>query len=88
MLRLRSLNFGQRIVLVVALAGVVRTAGIYAVQSRLDGGWSAYAPISRESYHPVSASGWDPFPAALLWIALIAIWAAASVWLLGPSPRD
>jgi hypothetical protein len=75
--------------LVVALAGALRTVGGYAVHRRewSRGGWSAYAehaPLVLGAADP----GWHPLPAALLWIALIAIWAGTSVWLLGLPGKD
>ena len=88
MRRLRSLNLGQRIVLVVALAAALRTAGTFLVNRRDGGGWFSYAPLGDASIYPAVDSGWHPVQAAILWIALIALWAAVSVWLLGPQRRD
>lgn len=88
MQRLRSLNLGQRIVLVVALAAALRTVGTFMVNRRDGGGWFSYAPLSDVPIYPAADSGWHPVQAAVLWIALIALWAAASVWLLGPPRRD
>ncbi len=84
MRRLQTLNLGQRIVLVIALAGVLSTVGSYTVKGRAgEGGWFAYTPLMGEGFLPFADQGWHPVPAALLWVALIALWAAASVWLLG-----
>lgn len=86
MRRLQALNLGQRITLVVALASALRTVGSYTVNRRASYGWFAYP---EQAYLSVGGDpGWHPVPAALLWIALIAIWAAASVWLLGAPRRS
>ncbi len=82
------MNLGQRIVLVVALAAGLRTVGTFLVNRRDGGGWFSYEPLSDVSIYPAADSGWHPVQAAILWIALIALWAAASVWLLGPPSRD
>ncbi len=86
--RLAILNFGQRIVLVVALAAVLWTIGGYTIHRRE---WRVPAlPESgplRLSAHG-GDPGWHPILAALIWIALIVLWAAASVWLLGPPQRS
>jgi heme/copper-type cytochrome/quinol oxidase subunit 1 len=57
---------------------MLRVLGGYIVASvASDGGWFGYAPLSRATY-----------PSTPLWpyalsLALIAVWAAVSVWLLG-----
>ena len=88
MRRLRSLNLGQRLVLVVALDAGLRTVGTFLVNRRDGLGWFSYAPLSDVSIYRTADSGWHPAQAAILWIALIGLWAAASVWLLGPPSRD
>ncbi len=60
MRRLQALGLAQRIVLVVALAAVLRVIGIYLLTARVD----------------------------FLSLVLIAVWAAASVWLLGDFGRS
>jgi hypothetical protein len=86
---LRRLNLGQRIVLVVALGAVLRTVGSYTVNRRAaNGDWFSYMPLTEAPYVPALDPGWHPIPAALLWIALILVWALASVWLLGRSRRS
>lgn len=88
MRRLQALNLGQRIVLVIALAGALRTVGTYTVNRRGGDGWSAYVPLTERAYHSVGDPGWHPVAAALLWLALITLWAAVSVWLLGGPRQD
>ncbi len=88
MRRLKALNLGQRIVLVIALAAALGTVGTYTVNGRGGGGWFAYVPLTERAYHPMGDSGWHPVAAALLWLFLVAVWALVSVWLLGAPPRD
>lgn len=83
--RLQALNLGQRAVLVVALAGVLRTVGSYMIGTR-SGEWFSYAPNSGVAFSP--DVGMDRLPAAVLWTILTALWAAASVWLLGLARRS
>ena len=95
MRRLASLNLAQRIVAVVALAGLLRAIGDYAVtQLPSEGGWFGYAPLT-EAVFPDTGffqGGWRAFVATLIWVVLIAAWAAVSLWLLGlpygPYGRD
>lgn len=78
MRRLRRLAFAQRVVVIIALAGMLRVIAGYIVASvESDSGWFGYAPLSRATYP--STPSW---PYALSF-ALIAFWAAVSVWLLG-----
>ena len=82
MRRIKALNLGQRIVVIVALAGFLRMVGSYTINLLAPGdGWFAYVPSSPETYMPPETHGWHP----LLWAALVVVWALASVWLLGLS---
>jgi hypothetical protein len=79
--RLRSLGLAQRIVVVVALAGVFRTVGVWwAATMYPAGGWFNYAPLSESPY---LAEAGRPTGPALVWLVLIVLWAVLSVWLLG-----
>lgn len=86
MRRLAVLNLAQRIVVVVALAAALRIIWTYLaglISTNLvgrshDGGWFAYTP----SIETPRGSG-AGLGLALLAIALIAVWACASLWLLG-----
>lgn len=87
MKRLRDLNLGQRIILIVALAAVLRTIGVYATTGANGrDGWFAYAPNTQVTLVP--DRGLDGLPAALLWMTLIVAWALVGVWLLGQPRRE
>ena len=85
--RLQRLNLAQRIVVVVALAGMLRAVAGYVVAEFVEhpaAGWVAYSPLTAD----VPSAGPRPFLATLVWLAATALWGAASVWLLGlPSGR-
>ncbi len=83
MRRLEVLNLGQRVVLVVALAAVLQTVGGYTVHRREWPGGALSRSTSLGLYVYGGDPGWHPVPAALVWIALIVVWALASIWLLG-----
>ncbi len=94
MRRLVRLDIAQRIVAVVALAGLLRTLGAYVVdqiRGPLDGGWFAYAPLTDARFldRRLPYGSWRTVVVTLVWLALIAAWAAVSIWLLGlPHARD
>jgi hypothetical protein len=81
-----SPNFGQRIVLVIAWAGILRAAGSYVVgpSGPFADQWFAYAPNTQAAFVP---PGLESFGSALVWMALTVVWAAVSVWLLKRGPR-
>jgi hypothetical protein len=84
MRRLAGLNLPQRLVLVVALAAGLRSVWVYLVCRSADGGWFGYAPLTED---PVSLGGSGMgFGYTLLALAFIAVWAIASLWLLGLRP--
>ena len=92
MRRLTRLNLAQRIVAVVALAGLLRTIGDYAVGQLTSpaGGWFGYAPLSEELFRDTfPRDAWRGVATTLVWMVLISAWGAASVWLLGrPYAQD
>ena len=80
--RLQRLNLAQRIVVVVALAAMLRVVAGYIVAESIeypDGGWFAYVPLGSQ----LAAPGPRPFLAAVVWLACTAVWGVLSVWLLG-----
>ncbi len=86
-LRLQRLSTAQRIVVVVALAAVLRTVGSYIVSVVVAprGGWFRYAPLTREVTPAVPVR---PFASTVVWLVCTAVWALASVWLLGLPTDD
>jgi hypothetical protein len=80
--RLRHLNLSQRIVVVVALAGILRVLGSYVllrfVLDDAGEGFFGYVPLTRAS--PANTSS---IPEVTVWLVTIAVWACASLWLLG-----
>ena len=87
MRRVRSWGSAPRIVLVIALALGLAVLGRYLVSlgHRTQFGWYAYAPLNGSLHAPIAA-GMRPWVRALIWLGLIGVWAAASVWMLRP-PR-
>lgn len=78
----------QRIVVIIALGVACGTAGIYLVSlgSTVSFGWYAYAPLSQAAYPPhTGPAGWLRL---IIWLALIGLWALASIWVLRPSPEE
>ena len=79
--RLSSLNLGQRIVLVVALGGVLRAIGVYILIRHMPpAGWFNYAPLSATGF---GRGLYSPLASMLVVVVLTIVWASASVWLLG-----
>jgi len=84
--RLVRLNLAQRIVAVVALAGLLRTVGNYVVTQLTSpgSGWFGYAPLTEGPFPDgFPRGGWREVAMTLVWLVLIAVWAAVSMWLLG-----
>jgi hypothetical protein len=77
------LGLAQRIVIVVALALILGAVGVYV--TTLGGpparfGWFGYAPLTQAIFRP-DLSRWEQL---LVWIGLIAAWAAVSLVLVRP----
>jgi hypothetical protein len=87
MRRLAVLTLVQRLVLVVALAAALRVVWVYLACRDVDGGWFGYAALSHDpvNIEPLGAAG-SGLGDTLLGLAFIAVWAAASLWLLGLRP--
>ena len=85
---LERLSFGQRVVVVIALAAVALVVAVYvaATAQVTPSGWFSYPPdLSRTDQYFVvhDVSEWRVL---FVPIALIVTWAAISIWVLG-SPR-
>jgi hypothetical protein len=77
--RLRRLNLGQRIVVVVALGAALCVVATYIIARYINGPvWFGYAPLTSapSTYRP-------SFGPALVWLVAIAAWGVTSVWILG-----
>jgi hypothetical protein len=90
-------NRAQRIVLVVAMGiGLFALAGAanLLLLDRPDPGWFTYSPsvgvtMSETDTYFVTASDRDVVEQAAVWLAALAGWTGASVWLLRSSgPTD
>jgi cytochrome bd-type quinol oxidase subunit 1 len=84
------LNRGQRIVVVVALAGALFFVGSY-VTTLGRSGWVAYAPLSEAANSSLTSSplsGLHPWVRLVVWLVLIVVWAMTSLVLLRSSSSD
>ena len=83
-----GLSKAQRIVVVVALGLALGAVGSY-LASLGDGfrfGWYAYSPLTSRLVAPgTGLSGWLRL---IIWLAMIGLWAFASVTVLRPSPEN
>ena len=70
------MNRAQRIVVVVALGLALAFLGRWIVAER------AVAWRALGAHLPVAHPGLRPWVRLLVWLALLAAWAAASVWIL------
>jgi hypothetical protein len=78
----------QKIVIVIALGTAFGAVGRYLVNlgNGARAGWYAYSPLTQQAYPPrTGLAGWLRL---IIWLALIALWALASVGVLRPSPED
>ncbi len=80
-----GLSKAQRVVVVVALGLALGAVGSYLV--RLGGGarfgWYAYSPLTARVYPP--GTGLRPWLRLIVWLAVIGLWALASIRVLRPS---
>ncbi len=78
--RIGDLNLGQRIVLVIAWGAALRFVGLYLMRPRLPTRWFAYAPLTHSTYY--LATGYRPWVRLAVWLVLLAVWAAGSLFVL------
>lgn len=89
MRRIYELGLAQRVVVVVAIGAVFLVAGSY-IQSLGRGhsapfGWTGYAPLSAAAMSVARPAGqWPGWLHPVIWLALIFVWAGASIRLLRP----
>ena len=87
MKRLDRLNLGQRIIIVIALGGLMYWLGIWisTLSKPAAFGWVAYAPLSGSTFPPIG--GLTPRWTLLMWAGLTLAWAGLSLAVLR-SPKD
>ncbi|MGH3303340.1 MAG: hypothetical protein ACRDOK_16990 [Streptosporangiaceae bacterium] len=80
-----GLGKAQRVVVVIGLGLALGAVGSYLVSlgSGLPRGWTGYAPLQLQV---VPGIGMAPWLRLIIWLALIALWALASIRLLRPPP--
>jgi hypothetical protein len=82
-----GLSKSQRVVVVIALGLALETLGSYLVNvgSGLVAGLYTYSPFTAGGGF-LAPSGLDPWLRVIIWLVLIALWAAGSIRVLRPSP--
>ena len=83
------MNFAQRVVVVIGLAGVLNVAGDYIVTaggSCPSGGWFGYAPGTGRAFGP--SCGLAPAVRLVIWAVIIIVWVVLAVCLLGTSTGE
>ena len=81
-----GLNLAQRIVLVIAWAGLLRIVASYIVSvGNAGGGWFGYAPGTEVVFEPSRVSRGET---ALVWVAATLLWAIGALWLLRSEERQ
>jgi hypothetical protein len=80
-----GLSKAQRVVVVIGLGLALSAVGSYLVSlgSGLPSGWTGYAPLQVQV---VPGIGMAPWLRLIIWLALIALWALASIRVLRPPP--
>jgi hypothetical protein len=82
---LDRLNLAQRVVVIVGLGAVLGFLGDYVTSLNSFTGWTGYAPLSSSLLRvPGSFQPWEQL---LVWLALVAVWVAASLFVLHGLPR-
>jgi hypothetical protein len=82
------LSKAQRVVVVVALGIGLATVGSYLVSLK-DGavsGWTSYSPLTARLWPP--STGLHGWVRLIIWLALIGLWALASIRVLRPAPEN
>jgi hypothetical protein len=77
-----KLNPAQRIVVVVGLAFAMWELGHWVTTRGGRFGWVAYAPLSRTTFAPTPPGALHPWVQLLVWLALVAVWVVASLFVL------
>jgi len=77
----------QKIVVVIALGAALAAIGIYLANLGNGAlyGWYAYAPLVQSGRLP--GTGLPGWARLIIWLALISLWALASLQVLRPHPE-
>jgi hypothetical protein len=84
-----GLSQAQRVVVVVALGVALAAVGSYLVSlgsGPAASGWNAYSPLTARFWPP--STGLHRWLRLIIWLALIGLWALASVRVLRPAPEN
>ena len=79
------LSMAQRVVIVIAVGLALAVAAGYLTSLGTRFGWYAYSPLARQAFSP-PGSGEPGWLRAIIWLAAISLWAAASAAVLRHSP--
>lgn len=80
--RPRSMNFPQRVVVVIALAVALLAIRSQVISPDIADGWFNYAPNSGLAVERFPDEGWSEDGVMVLTLLFTLGWAAFSVWLL------
>jgi heme/copper-type cytochrome/quinol oxidase subunit 1 len=79
------LSKAQRVVVIIALGLALAIVASYLTSLGTRAGWYAYAPLTGQAFPP-PGSGEPGWLRAIIWLAAVSLWAAASVTTLRQSP--
>ena len=82
-MRPREWNLAQRVVAVIALAGLLRVIASYVIDRFIAGDpWFGYVPLTAALSDESSSFG-----VTIVWLVAVVVWAWASLWLFGLPDR-
>ena len=84
-MRVRSLNFAQKVVVVAGLGFAFVAFGQWVTTRGSLTGWTGYAPLSGASFSQLG--GLHPWVRLLIWLGLTLLWMLSSVFLLRSRPE-
>ena len=77
------LSVPQRVVVIIALGLALAIVASYLTSLGTRAGWYAYAPLTGRAFSP-PGFGEPVWLRAIIWLAAISVWAAASATVLRP----
>jgi hypothetical protein len=79
---INGLSKSQRVVVVIAFGLALGMLGSYLVSLGAPvSGWYGFSPLTDSFYVP----GLRPWLRLIIWLLVIVVWAAGSIWVLRPS---